>query len=193
MERIVDVVYRISFRILCDRVDSEDVTRRVLSDALHRGVVFDGSEAVTDWFVRQACLRCRRRIVSRRVLWLLEERSAVFVRASPRVEEHDDYVTKQAWQVYCRAVFGMPPMWTISYVLCALEDFSTDRAASVLKQSRARVERNLEKATASIRAELAVYGSAGLYRNFVSFIRRVDEARKPQAADLLKEYSDSAL
>ena len=99
MERIVDVVYRISFRILCDRVDSEEVTRRILADARHRGIVYDGSECISDWFVRQACLRCRRRIVSRRVLWLLEERSAVFVRASPQVEDHDDYVTKQAWQV----------------------------------------------------------------------------------------------
>ena len=192
MERIVDVIYRVSYRMLCDRVDSENVTRRVLAEASGRSVVYDGSDTVTDWFLRRTCFHCRMMLVRRRMMWLLDSPSEVFVRASPKVDDQDDYVTKQAWQVYCRAAFNMSPIQIAAYVLVVFEGLTADRAASVLRLSRHRVEHLLDKATASIRGELAVYGSAGLYRNFVGFIMKVDEARKPQAKDLLTEYSDSA-
>ena len=192
MERIVDVVYRISFRILCDRIDSEYVTRKVLAFAKRKSIVYDGSEQSADWFIRQTCFMCRLTIVRRRALWLMDVRKDVFVRASPKVGEHDDYITKQAWQVYCRAVNGMTPLQVTAYVLFVLEGIPEERAAEIMGLTRFRLRHLLKKATASIRAELAVYGSAGLYRNFVSFIRMVDEAKKPQAKDLLTEYSDSA-
>ena len=119
-------------------------------------------------------------------------RKDVYIRASPRVEDHEDYIAKQAWQVYCRAVASMTPLQVTAYVLCVLEEYSEDRVGKIMRITHSRLDRLLKKATASIRAELAVYGSAGLYRNFVSFLRRVDEANKPQAKDLLTEYSGFA-
>ena len=188
MERIVDVVYRISYRILCDRVDSEVITRKVLADARRKSIACDGSLEVTDWLIRHACQLCRMMLVRRRTMWLLENRKDLYVRASPRVGNHDDYITKQAWQVYCRAVNAMTPLQVITYVICKLEGFSEERTVSILRLSRMRVDHLLKKATASIRAELAVYGSADLYRNFINFIKMVDEAQRPEAKDLLTEY-----
>jgi DNA-directed RNA polymerase specialized sigma24 family protein len=191
MERIVDLVYRISFRILCDRFDSEEVTRKVLSDAGRWSVVYEGEFKSKDWFIRHTCILCRMAMIRRKTLWLINVRKEVFVRASPRVEDQDDYTTKQAWQVYCRAVHGMTPLQVMAYVLCVLEGISEARVMKILNITQARLSHLLKKATASIRGELAVYGRAELYRDFVSFIRRVDEVNKPQAKDLLTEYSDS--
>ena len=97
-------------------------------------------------------------------------RKEVFVRARPRVEDRDDYITKQAWEVYCRAVDGMTPMQVIAYVLCVLERLPEARVEKILMITKSRLDSLRKKATASIREELTVYGKAGLYRNFVSFI-----------------------
>lgn len=170
MDGIVDIISRISYRILCDKVDSEEVTKRVLANAKRRSVVYDGGGKSKDWFIRHTCLLCRMAIIRRRALWLMNIRKDVFVRVSPKVEDRDDYITKQAWEVYCRAVDGMTPMQVIAYVLCVLEHLPEARVEKILMITELRLDNLLKKATASIRAELAVYGKAGLYRNFVSFI-----------------------
>ena len=172
MDGIVDIISRISFRILCDKIDSEEVTKKVLANARRRSIVYDGGSGTKDWFIRHTCLLCRMTIIRRRTLWLMNIRREVFVRASPRSEDRDDYITKQAWEVYCRAVNGMTPMQVIAYVLCVLERLPEARVEKILMITNSRLERLLNKATASIRAELAVYGKAGLYRNFVSFLIR---------------------
>lgn len=180
MEKVNDIVFRTAFRILCDRVDCEDVTRQVLNEAARLGREYDGTAASMDWFLRQTCVRSRVRIIRRRMLWLLDVRADVFVRASPRVEDQDDYVTKQAWQLYCRAVFRMTPLQGTVYALCVLEELPAARVASILWISEFRVGLALKRAVARIRSELATYGSKDMYQSFVGFIRRV------------KEYSDFA-
>lgn len=181
MEKIVDIVFRTSFRILCDRVDSEEVTRSVLDSASRHSRTYDGSTSSMDWFLRQTCFLCRLRILRRRMLWLMDIRNDVFVRASPRVENQDDYITKQAWQLYCRAVFRMTPLQGMAYALCVLEEIPASRVASMLFISRFRVSLALERAVARVRRELATYGSNDMYHSFVGFIRRI------------REYSDFAL
>lgn len=173
MERISDVVFRTAFRILCDRVDSEDVASKVMLYADRHRITYDGSEESMDWFLRQTCLRSRLRIARRRLLWLLNVRNELFVRASPKAENQDDYVTKQAWQVYCRAMFSMTPLQGIAYTLCILEELPSRRAARILELSEFRIMLALERASAKIRRELAVYGRSDLYSSFVKFIRMV--------------------
>ena len=174
MERISDVVFRTAFRILCDRVDSEEVTNKVMLYADRHEIIYDGSEGSMDWFLRQTCLRSRLIIARRRLLWLLNVRNELFVRASPKAENQDDYVTKQAWQVYCRAVFRMTPLQGMAYTLCVLEELPLGRVAGILELSEFRIGIALERASAKIRRELAVYGRSDLYCSFVKFIRMVN-------------------
>ena len=168
-----DMVFRTSFRILCDRRDSEAVTRDVLMYAAANGIVLDGNDGAVDRLLRQTCVRSRLRIMRRRLLWLLDIRNNVYVGACPVADDEDDYVTKQAWQLYCRAVFRMTPLQVTVYALCALGNISIVRASGILFLSEAGVCHALEKAAARIRLELAAFDSADMYQSFTDFIRKV--------------------
>ena len=113
------------------------------------------------------------KLLQRRLFWLFGEQRPVFVRAIPEMEHQDDYIVKQAWQLYCRACFKMTPIQIIVYALSELECMSIERTASILRITAFRVRMALSRSVMSVRRELSLYGSERQYHAYVAFIRQV--------------------
>ena len=177
--KYLDLVYRTAFRIMCDRIDSGYVTSRVFSP-LNDDVKTGRTEGeFEDVLLRRTALFCRIRFAGRRLMLIAGEHPQVFVRASPVVEDHDDYTVKQAWQLYCRACFRMTPLQCIVYALAELEGIDEVRVASILGLSEFRVRHARHRAEHRVRSELDAYGCARKYAAYVGFIRKVAESQRP--------------
>ena len=169
-----DLVFRTAFRIMCDRMDAECVSAKVFSAVRRSDPGFSlQSEGVEDALLHKTCRYCYIKILQRRLSWLFGEQRPVFVRAIPEVDHHDDYIVKQAWQLYCRACFKMSPLQIIVYALSELECVSVERTASILGLTTFRVRVALSRAVTSVRRELSLYGSERQYHAYVAFIRQV--------------------
>lgn len=169
-----DLVFRTAFRIMCDRMDAESVSAKILS-SIHLGItgLTMPSEAQEDAIFRSTCRYCHIKILLRRLSWLSGGMRPVFVRAVPVLDNQDDYTVKQAWQLYCRACFKMTPLQIIVYALAELECLSVERIVSILRLTTFRVRVALSRAVKSVRNELSLYGSESQYHAYVAFIRQV--------------------
>lgn len=176
LDRYVEVVSRNAFRIMCDREDSEAVTRKVFISLWNDVMDYDDRFELWEWLLRKTCIFSRIRISRRRILRLFGVTTDVFVQASPKVEDHDDYVTKQAWELYCRASTHLTPLQRAAYALCELEGIRSDRAAMMTGMSRLRMELALQRGAEKIRHELERYARENDYEAYVGFLRKVAES-----------------
>lgn len=191
MDRYMGIVSRTTFRILCDRTDSEYVTVRVFVSLWHDVMNYDERFTLGEWLLRKACMFSRARIARRRILRMFGVMNDVFVNTSPKVEDVDDYVTKQAWELYCRAAVHMTPLQSTVYSLCSLEGLSEDRMAYVLGITRKRVSIALKRAEDKILDELGHFGREDDLDRFKGFLRKVsdklidnDKLRKEVTVDI---------
>lgn len=176
IDRYMDIVSRNSFRILCDRGDSEYVIRRVFV-SLWSGVLdYDDRFSLEEWLLRKVCLYSRIRIARNGVLRLFGVHNDVFVNASPKVEDVDDYLTKQAWELYCRASAHMTPMQSAVYSLCALEGMQKDQVAFLTGMSVMRVSTALRRAEEKVLDELDHWGRKDDLERFKGFLRKVSDS-----------------
>ena len=173
MDRYLDLVSRTSFRILCDRRDSEYVTARVFVSLWHDVLDYDDRLSVGEWLLRRTCLYSRIRIMRRRLLSIFGIRNDVFVNVSPTVGNADDYVTKQAWELHCKAVTHMTPFQCMVYALCVLEGISVDTAAMITGMTRFHVSLALERAQEKVKAQLGDYDKQNEYDKYNGFLRKV--------------------
>ena len=174
IETYRDLVFRNAFRMMCARMDAERVSAKVFSAARRVAPGFEQqTEGREDSLLRCTCRYCRIKLLQRRLFWLFGEQRPVFVRAIPEMEHQDDYIVKQAWQLYCRACFKMTPIQIIVYALSELECMSIERTASILRITAFRVRMALSRSVMSVRRELSLYGSERQYHAYVAFIRQV--------------------
>ena len=82
MNRYLDLVSRTSFRILCDRRDSEHVTVSVFLSLWHEVLDYDDRFTVGEWLLRKTCINARLRIMRRRILRIFGVINDVFVNVS---------------------------------------------------------------------------------------------------------------
>ena len=173
MQRYLDLVSRTSFRILCDSVDSEAVTVDVFTSVWAHLDDFDGSVPMRQWILSLTVRKSRLRIARRRLMYVFGRRPDLYFTSSPKVLDQDDYITKLAWETYCRASSGMTSVQRIVYTLSVLEQLSEDEVADVTGLSHHRIRNAAESAENRIKAELEKYGRADSYPEYKKFLRKV--------------------
>lgn len=176
IDRYVELVSRISFRILCDREDSEAVTVKVFGSLWHDVLDFDDRYSLREWIIRKTCVQCRMRIVRRRCLRVFGVRTDVFVEASPKVWNEDDFVTKQAWELYCRASSHMTPLQSVVYTLCELEDMLQEDVSRLLGLTHFRISLAFQRGVEKVRSELGHFHKENDYDRYVGFLKKVAES-----------------
>ena len=173
MDRYVDLVARTSFRILCDRSDSELVTRQVFDSLVRKGSEsFDGTTPAR-WYLARTVRLCRKRFWHNSLTGIWGNRTTLYVQAAPKVDDVDDYITTQAWEIYCRASDGLTINQRVVYVLREIEGLSEDEVMEVAGLWRSTVRLALEIARENIRYELSKFGKVAEYDAYVGFLRRV--------------------
>lgn len=173
LQRYLDLVSRTTFRILCDREDSEHVTVQVFASVWHDVLDYDDRFSVSEWILRKTCMYSRLRIMRRRLLRLFGVMNDVFVKVAPTAENKDDYVTKQAWQLHCRITTHMTPLQGIAYALCVLEGMSKEDVALITSMTVFRIGTAMKRAEEKVRAELKDYGKKDYYDKYNGFLRKV--------------------
>lgn len=180
MHRYLDLVSRTSFRVLCDRIDSEFVTEKVFIVLWHDVLDYDDSLTVAEWLLRLTAHYCRVRITRRHILRIFGVQNDLFVNVSPRVEDHDDYVAKQAWGLHCRITSHMTPLQSAVYAMCVLDGLSVESVSRITRKSHLRIESALARANEIVMSELRSYGRDKSYCRYNAFLRKV--------ADSLTDY-----
>ena len=176
MNRYLDLVSRTSFRILCDRRDSEYVTVSVFLSLWHEVLDYDDRFTVGEWLLRKTCINARLRITRRRILRIFGVINDVFVNVSPVAADEDDYVTKQAWELHCRAVSHMTPLQAAVYALCVLEDMSVEEVAFITGLTRFRIGLASERAEEKVRSRLKDHDREADYERYNGFLRKVSDS-----------------
>lgn len=190
VDRYMPVVSRTSFRILCDREDSEYVAVRVFVSLWKDIMEYDDRFTLEEWLLRKTCLFSRIRILRRRFLRVCGVSTDVFVNASPEVEDADDFVTKQAWELYCRAAAHMTPLQSAAYALCVLEEIPEDVVAAITGMTHFRISVALDRAEEKVRYELRRFDRDNDYGRYNGFLRKVAE-RLTDMERLRKAVTDS--
>lgn len=175
VERYLDVVSRTAFRILCDREDSEAVTVKVFESLWYDVLDYDDRTSLRVWLLHRAWIFCRLRIMKRRVLRVMGISSDMFVRAAPKVDDHDDYIVKQAWEVLCRASAHMTPLQRAVYALAVLEGLDPAEVAEITGFTHFRVTLALQRAETKVRDELLHFEKDDVYEKYTSFLKRVSD------------------
>lgn len=176
LDRYVELVSRTSFRILCDREDSEAVTVKVFTSLWKDVLEYDDRFTLSQWLLRKTYLYSRVRIVRRRLLRIFGVSTDLFVRASPKVEDHDDFIVKKAWELFCRASLQMTSLQSAAYALCALEGMETREVARITGHADFRISIALQHAYDRIRDELKYLDKDDDYERFTGFLRKVAES-----------------
>ena len=160
MDRYMSAVYRISYRILCDRADSEVVTRDVLMKAWSDAPRYDGRYSLMVWIYQIVCHLCIARLRRRRILDLLSvTSSSVYEMSAPQsLSPEEDYIIKETWEIFCRASRNLSPKQRIVFTLRELEGLSTDDISAITGLNQDRIDRNIHIAHQQIRSELEHYG-----------------------------------
>jgi DNA-directed RNA polymerase specialized sigma24 family protein len=173
VDRYADLVCRTSLRILCDRGDSEFVTMQVFSYLWHGPENYAADSRMKTVILEKTCHFCRVRIARRSILKIFGITGEVYVNVAPKADDADDYQTKMAWELHCRAVAEMTFLQASVYALCVLEEVSEDAAARILGVSQAKVSGAAEDASDKVRTLLADYGRDYEYDRYNGFIRKV--------------------
>lgn len=159
VERYLDLVARTSYRILCDRNASDDVTRSVFMWIWKRSSSYDEILSVRAWIYRITCSFCHERLRKRRWLDILALRPDVYEKSAPLAQsQKDDYITKETWVIFCRASRELTPEQRVVYVLCELEGVSLHETAVITGMHFDEVRNDLRTARRQVKRELEIYG-----------------------------------
>lgn len=175
LDKYLDLVSRTSFRILCDRKDSEAVTCDVFIHAWNYSEKFDGTMALELWLLRLTSRYSRLRVIRRHLMYIFGQRPDLFVTTAPKAADYDDYVTKQAWELFCRASARLSVRQRTVFTLSVLEEIPEDDITVITNISKRRLPGFLSGAESRIKKELKRYGKPEDYDRYVGFLRKVAE------------------
>ena len=176
MDKFMPLISRTSFRILCDRSDSEYVTEKVFVDLWYDAMSYDDRYTLAEWLLSRTCLNSRMRISRRRMLTIFGIRPSLFSLSRPKVENVDDYLTTLAWELFCRASDNMTQLQRIVFSLSVLEEIPEYKVASIIQMSEYRVNLALGRAIQKIHAELRRFGRPEDYDRYIVFIRKISDS-----------------
>lgn len=157
--RYMPIVSRVSYRILCDRQDSEDVTREVFLKLWRKAGDFDRRYSLEIWIYRLVCRLSCARLNRRRFLSVLYISPPVYETSAPMpLSPEEDFITKETWEIFCRASRNLSPRQRMIFTLCDLEGLSVEEVKTVTGLSMTGIETRLDSARKKIISELEVYG-----------------------------------
>lgn len=171
----IGIVSRTSFRILCDRQDSDYVTVQVFVMLWKTYGKKKINLSFRDWLIRYACILSRLRITRRRLMSLAGMAPDLFVSSKPKAEDYDDYVTTQAWEVFCRASTAMTPMQRIVFTLISLEGMRVSDVSEICSLFKFRVMLAYKRAVTKVRQELHKFGKDSDYDAYIGFMKKVSD------------------
>ena len=159
MDRYMTMVSRTAYRIMCDRPDSEDITREVFITVWRKASSYDGRYSVSTWLYRITCNLCLKRLRRRRILELFSIRPSVYESSAPSAKSpEEDFITKETWAIFCRASLELSPRQRAVFTLLDLEGLSVEEVISITGMTTDEVKDNLHIARKKIRQELERYG-----------------------------------
>lgn len=176
MNRYLPLISRTTFRILCDRNDSEAVAKQVFIYLWHNFDQYDDRFTLEEWLLRCTFYLSRLRISRRRILHVFGKRPALFAVSKPKAENTDDYITTQAWELFCRTSLKMTPVQRVIFTFVDLEQLSPDKVAYITGLFRYRVRIAEERAVKKLKDELDGYGKANDYVAYIGFMRKVSDS-----------------
>lgn len=172
--KYLPLVSRTSYRIMCDRSDSEYITREVFVSLWHDPRSFILHDDLPQEMLKRTCRMCRKRLLRRRLYMMFSILPDVFVISSPPVHSAEEYRARQVWEVFCRASLNCTDRQRIAYVLHELEGIPLVSVADAGYYLPFTVEEALEEARSRVKEELARYGRIGDYKAYVEYLRRVE-------------------
>lgn len=159
LDRYIDMVSRTSYRILCDLPDSEEVTRKVFVRVWEHAPAYDSAYNVSTWIYRITCNLCFGCLRRRRYLSLLSIRPSVYETYSPAaISPEEDFITKETWEIYCRASRNLSSRQRVVYTLCELEELTAEEVEAVTDMKADQIDSDLQVARKMVRQELESYG-----------------------------------
>lgn len=159
MDRYMSMVSRTAYRIMCDRPDSEDITKEVFMKVWRNASSYDGRYSVSTWLYGITCNLCLKRLRRRRIMELFSIRPSVYESSAPAaMSPEEDFITKETWAIFCRASQKLSPRQRIVFTLLDLEGMSSEEAISITGMTTGEVKDNLNIARKKIRQELERYG-----------------------------------
>ena len=173
ISRYLASVSRISYRILCDRMDSESVTLALFTMIWNDPQSFNGTIPIDHMVVRRTCSLCRHRLLRRKFLRLFSINPEVYISAVPVVPGAEDFISRQAWTLYCRAVESYSDRQRVVFSLCELEGYTIGQVAEIIGIGVSRVDKDLEDARNKLRDELDYFGRMNDYSLYIGFLRKV--------------------
>lgn len=184
----ISLVIRTSYRIMCDRMESERITVSVFRSACGRRK--NSSAVISDRILLAETVRlCRIRLLKNHILTIFSPDSNLFVASSPTSPSADEYIARQAWQVFCRASRNCTDRQRIVYTLFELENLDLRYVSEITGYSYGAIEYSLERARASVKEQLDHYGRMDDYDSYVGFIRQVKDQLTDNMA-LKRQISD---
>ena len=159
LDKYMSIASRTSYRILCDREDSEDVTKEVFMKVWRNASDFDGRYSISIWLYRITCIFCYYRLCRRKLMSLFLIVPSVYETSAPMpLSPEEDFITKETWEIFCRASRHLSPRQRTVFTLCDLECLDTDDVEAVTGLSADQIKSNLRIARKRIRQELERYG-----------------------------------
>ncbi len=159
MERYLPMAARISYRILCDIPESEAVTKEVFLKVWGSAGEYDFRHGVSVWISRIICNLCYIHIRRQHFLDLLSIHQSPYETSAPQpLSPEEDYITKETWEIYCRAARHLTAKQRAAFVLCELEELPITEVADIMHMSSSRIMENLTEAKEQIKQELSKYG-----------------------------------
>lgn len=159
LDRYMPMVSRTSYRILCDRDDSEDVTQEVFIRVWKNASGFDGRYSLTTWIYRITCNLCYDSLRRRKVLSMFSISPSVYETSAPEpLSPEEDFITKETWEIFCRASHNLSPKQRAVFTLRDLEGLDTEEITAITGLTPDQIKSNLHIARKKIRIELERYG-----------------------------------
>ncbi len=159
MDRYLPMVTRVSYRILCDIPESEKVARGVFMKVWRSAGRYDPHYSVSIWIYKMIYNLCTSHLRRLRFLALLSIHPSVYEMSAPQpLSPEEDFITKETWEVYCRASRYLSSRQRSAFVLCELEELPAADVTRIMGISSGEIRHNLLIARETVKHELSKYG-----------------------------------
>ncbi len=159
MDRYLPTVSRVSYRILCDIPESETVTGEVFMKVWRSAGGYDPHYSVSVWIYKMIYDLCTSHLRRLRFLALLSIHPSVYEMSAPQpLSPKEDFITKETWEIYCRASRYLSARQRSVFVLCELEELPAADVAGIMGISSGGIRHNLLIARETVKHELSKYG-----------------------------------
>ena len=132
MDRHMAMVLRTAYRILCDRTDAEEVTRKAFLKVWKCTYDSERYENIRLWLYRITVGLCHSCLSRRRLTDVLSIRFRVYEDQSPvAASPEEEFITKESWAIFCRASQVLSPEQRIVSTLIELDMLSMEDVAVI--------------------------------------------------------------